>query len=164
MKRLSRSIFAELKAAPTEKVVATAELLPRESSIRFPTCSTISLEGDDDASVIALPEALNARATLVTLSFQALGQAQLKAWKPFFEAFAVVPVHASPATLRELESPAAIDLLYLDGIFFNIMRRFFVNSSRRSLETAQRPYNGIIFQPSDKATDVRWSLGTVTIT
>jgi len=39
MKRLSRSIFAELKAAPTEKVVATAELLPRESSIRFPTCS-----------------------------------------------------------------------------------------------------------------------------
>jgi len=125
---------------------------------------SISLEGDDDASVIALPEALNARATLVTLSFQALGQAQLKAWKPFFEAFDVAPVHASPATLRELESHGRHRPVIPRWDLFQYYASFFRQLLAAITRAAQRPYNGIIFQPSDKATDVRWSLGTVTIT
>ena len=153
MSKLSRSIFAELRAAPNEKTIATPILAPPAP---FPSCTAFSLGDDAEISPLVLPDSLvGSRPTLVTLSFQALGQAQAKKWTaPFLEAFSPTSVPLSVSERYAVGQPALLQLLYLEGFFFNAMRRVFVTSSRRALDASERPFHGIVFQPSEKETDV----------
>lgn len=155
MSKLSRSIFAELRAAPNEKTIATPILAPPAP---FPSCTVLSL-GDDTHEPLVLPDSLvGPRPTLVTLSFQALGQAQAKKWTaPFLEAFSPTSVPLSVGDRHASAQPALLQLLYLEGFFFNAMRRVFVTSSQRALDASERPFHGIVFQPSEKETDVSTS-------
>lgn len=157
LKKMTRSLFAELRAAPGEKTIATAELIHGAHSNGFPSCTAVPLAEDGVPSLV-LPDALSrSHATLVTLCFQALGQAQLKKWtEPFAKAFSPLQINGEPAAAAAAWAapPAMLNILYLEGFFFSALRRVFVSSSRNALSISERPYGAITFQTSDKETDV----------
>ena len=169
LKRLNRSIFAELRAAPNEKVVSISELLPAVSAVTFPSCTALPISRDDKDLPLLLPSVfLNSRVSLVSISFQALGQTQLKKWMGLFlEAFRPEPLSnlsSAKSSCRGTNStyngaalnPAVLHVLYLEGYFFNMLRRLFIRSSKKALQASEHPFHAIAFQPSDKETDVRY--------
>ena len=151
---------AELHAAPNEKIVATSDLIPSYEAVEFPMLSVFPMASEDSAPPIALSSAvLKSRATLITLSFQALGQSQLKKWTvPYLEMLPQPPesimTDVTESARQKSSAPAVLHVLYLDGYFFSLLKRFFILSTRKSLSASDLPHNALAFQSSDKETDV----------
>jgi hypothetical protein len=127
---------------------------------RFTECPTVAM---GSGVALSLPaDFAAADVTLVTLAFQAMGQAQLAAWhEAFLGAFpaAVLPSRPAGAAAGADTAPPApvrlVNLVYLQGWFFKAMSGLLSRSTLGALPENLRPASGVLFEPSGQAADVR---------
>ena len=155
--KLTRSRFAEFLAAHKDKGAPSAPgLSPSGSSPAFPAGLDVEeLAGAGSRSADPAAFFGAQRATLVTLAFAAVGQKQLEPWLgAWASAFAPRPLFEPPAVGADaVPRPALLNIVYLDGWFFALARRFFAASVRGGLPPAAVHASGLVVSASERATD-----------
>jgi hypothetical protein len=148
---MRRSKFAQINAAATEKSPNTDGSLAHISvSSVFPSCELTPLV--DGAGSAALPPLFSSHAsgTVVTLSFQALGQAQARKWH---ELLLSSRTSSDPSVATATRQVALLDVLYLEGWMFSALRGVFTSSARRAAPPNVLNCSAIAFEPSAQKAD-----------
>ena len=170
--KLHRSKFAEMFAAPKEKLfVAGSEVVAPGDS--FAACAPVALRGG--SSVPLFEQFATAPVTLVTVAFQALGQAQLEPW---IDAF--VEAYDGPATQQRQQqqqdmqqpsplayasrpsdgvTPALFNVVYVEGWLFRLLAPLVSRSISSALPPVLASRTAVVFQSSEKVTDVSVTRG-----
>jgi hypothetical protein len=160
--KLGRSRFAEFLAAHKDKGAPTlAGASAATASARFPrglaVCDLGAGAAAGDAEADPCDFFGSARATLVTLAFAAVGQKQVEPWLAAFgAAHAPRRLFAAPAAAAAAAAtPAALNLVYLDGWLFARpwLRGFFLSSVRGGVPPPAASLTGVVFCASEQATD-----------
>jgi len=140
--------------------VADGTIAAPQASPLFPTFYMHAVAESGQQQVV---EELNPLAfaprpvTLVTVAFQALGQRQLDPWHQAFEAScSPVPLLAS-GTAAHPHQPALLNVVYLHGWLFKILKRLLLSSVHRGIGHNISDKTVAVFSSSDQATDVRSS-------
>ena len=152
--RLSRSKYAEVFAAPREKLFEAGEsLLPAEDTVPFPPLKAVALGGGAPGVGVTLPfPPTGPRATLVTVSFQALGQAQAHEWAQGWLASGL-PVGAG----GDGSAPAAlVNVVHLQGWFMAMVAGVVRRGTAQGVPPPLLPYSAIAFTTSEAEFD-RWT-------
>ena len=158
-RKLQRSKFAEMYAAKQEKLfVASAALAAPTADAIFPSLGALPLVGPSAGVRCDVSLAFStSQATLVTVAFQALGQAQLTQW---LDAFASRFPDAQPllgdngGSRGGMQSPRLLNIVFLQGWFFRAFSPLITASTRRTLPPSVAAATAMVYEPSEKATDV----------
>lgn len=169
--KLQRSKFAELAEARKDKAggATTAAVTPPSASPAFPTLA--ACEALLGGAPVPLPAAFAcAPVTVVTVAFQALGQAHVAAWHAGLgmrqqqqQQHGQEGGDGTPAPLPRLAAGlgggaggvALLNLLVLEGWFWRAVAPVIRRSSAAALGAAGvAPHSALLFETSEKAMDV----------
>jgi ATP10 protein len=152
-KKLGRSKIAEmLSVHKDKKFMATASIEPAATASPFPAGCAIQHLGEKENGMVFDPvhsAFKNHKLTLVTIGFQAISQKQLEAWL----AQAVQRLPRLVSVTEPKGDIALLNIVYLDGWFFKMMKSFFAKSVKEGVPEAVREMSGIAFSSSEKETD-----------
>jgi len=142
--------------APSDAVGSTAAI--------FPDSPLAAVAGGAEASpaaIFAASAAAGARATVVTVAFQAMGQGELLPWhaalraSPFGLHAPAWPGAPAPAPAPAPPAPPVrlLNIVFLQGWFFRAVRPLMLSSTRRALAADVAACSALSVQPSLQATD-----------
>lgn len=131
--------------------ISSFDLISAEGADSFAESTVLPVESDGE---VLLPFAFRpANATLVTLAFQGIGQTQLKQWhEPFLTQCAPAALWDGAAARTQ---PRLLNLLYLEGWSFKMLKSLFLRTTRRSMHPPLVSMSAIGFEANQKAADVR---------
>lgn len=160
--KMQRSKFAEMFAAQKEKkFIATADVSPPSPEALFPSIDGVELLSADEQGARLQPSSLFSQypVTLVTVAFQAMGQAHLVPWHEAFLARFSSPGlpsgQAGGNGTGACEQIGLLNVIYLEGWVWKALTPVIRGSMRRSIQPPSLvPHSGLVVETSEKTTDV----------